>query len=331
MIDQYRVELRRLLHRQLLFVLAIFSVIVLFVVGLSIWASTGPEERYVFNQGTAGAPQESFEVAESTFCPSALVTSKRVAVQVLDDVAYSSAGCPESTPSEVPGTATYAEVQDPYHPWNGSIGYFTIGALALLWLLAASLVGEEFRHGTVETALVAEPRRARLLAVRLAAVLTVGVGTYLVAAAGFLVANVPAWVLNGIDGATVSPTALMMAVGRGAIAAALVVAISASLAVIGRGTLLSLGVLVGLAVVTAALFLFVRALIPLEFFTNLYGIVTGGDGIRAFRSPDPWFEGSSVVRFGAGWPWIATVAVVSAYAVVAVAGAFALFTHRDIR
>lgn len=324
--NQYLVELRRLLHRRILFVFGVFSVVVLVIVGLSVWASTGPEERYYEYYDDQG-----YETTDPTYCPASLVTSHREEVEVntaeLGDTYYYDAPCPETSPMLISERTGFGGYPDPYFPWNGSIAYFTVGALVVLWLLAASMIGEEFRHGTVETALVAEPRRSRLLALRFAAVLTVGVGAYLVAVVGFLVANVPAWVLNGIEGTSVDPVAVISAIGRGTLTVSLVVLLSASLAVIGRGTLLSLGVLVGLTVLTATLFLFVRALVPVEFFTNVFALVTGGNGMRAYQIDD--FGPRTV--FGRGWPWFATLVVVALYTAAAVAGAFVTFARRDIR
>ncbi|MFV0317464.1 MAG: hypothetical protein ACK5O2_10970, partial [Microthrixaceae bacterium] len=176
----------------------------------------------------------------------------------------------------------------------------------------------------------AEPRRARLLSLRLGAVLTVGVGSYLVAAVGFLVVIAPAWAFRSLEGTSVSVPAIAASVGRGALAAALVVLISSSLAVIGRGPMLSLGVLVGLTVITGGAFLFVRTFVPLEFFTNVWAVLTGGAGIRAYRFEDS-FTRQSATFFGRGWPFGAALAVVLAYAAVAIAGAYATFMRRDIR
>lgn len=323
--DQFLVELRRLAHRRILLVFAIFSVAVLVVVGLSIWASTGPEVRYYEQYDDQG-----YQTTEPTYCPTSLVTSHReeIAGDAQSDWSYYEASCPETSPTLIAERSGFGGNPDLYFPWDGSIAYFTVGYLVVLWLMAASMIGEEFRHGTVETALVAEPRRARLLGLRFAAVLTTAVGAYLVVAAGFLVANIPAWAIHGLEGTSVDPVAVLLAVGRGSLAVALVVLLSASLAVIGRGTLLSLGVLVGLAVIAAALFLFVRALVPVEFFTNVFGLVTGGNGIRAYEIED---FGLRRTVFGRGWPWAVTVAVVGTYTVVALLGAFATFTRRDIR
>lgn len=111
----------------------------------------------------------------------------------------------------------------------------------------------------------------------------------------------------------------------------LVVLLSGALAVIGRGALLSLGVLVGLSVVTAALFLFLRTMLPIEFFTNVWAVVTGGDSMAAYRVTESGYVTTTTTQFGACWPWASAVLVVSCYAVVALGAAFALFARRDIR
>lgn len=312
-VDQYRVEVRRLVHRRVLAGFLGIGAVVLVVVGISLFATTGSEPRY----GSTFEDVDGVVVVERTFCPSSLVTSG-------SPFQYD---CPPTTPTEIRRSTDYDGLPQGYFPWNGGIALFSSASLLLLWMLVGSLVGGEFRHGTVETALVAEPRRARLLALRLAAVLTVAVGTYLVLAVGYLVAIAPAWALHGIEGTTVPVSLVVAAIGRGVLLAVLVAAISASLAVIGRGALTSLGALVVLAVVAAGLFLFARQLVPVEFFTNAFAVLTGGDGYRAYQVDDlfsPW-------RFGAGWPWIATVVVITAYAVAVVAGAFVTFTRRDVR
>ncbi len=341
MITQYRVELRRLLHRRILFVFAIVAVIALFLVGLGIWSSSGPEEHYgsgisTYDPNTGEYVQDpQVETLNRTFCPTGLVTSAREVPEATADFFYGSGRCFAVTPSNIEHSpATWQGVPSLYEPWNGSIAYFTIAMLVVLWIIAATFVGEEFRHGTVETALVAEPRRVRLLSLRLASVVTVGVLVYLISVVGFLLANVPAWVMRGVDDASVSPVAILASVGRGLLAVVLVVALSASIAVIGRGTLLPLGVLLGLGVLAGGFFLFIHPLVPVEFFTNLFGLVTGGDGMR-FHTVSQGFDGQAGGPLmsvpGGGWPWPATVAVVGAYAIVAMVGAFALFTRRDVR
>ena len=321
--QQFGVELRRILHRRVLKAFLVTGLVVLVVVGVSTYLTTGAEDRYFENYDDTG-----FETVERTFCPSSLVTT-------FQDYSFQ---CPESTPTVIPGETSFEGAPAPYSPWNGSIAMFTVAMLLVVWILVARLVGEEFRHGTVETALVAEPRRARLLTLRLCAVVTVSLAACAVLLVGYLVAVAPAWWFHGIQDTTV-PVSLLAAAGARALLAAFLVALLAgSLAVVGRGALTAVGALVAFAILSAVFFLFVRVLVPLEFFTNAWALVTGGDGMRAYTVSANYGQGDfgltsavTVTQFGAGWPWVASVAVVAAYVAGALALAYATFLQRDIR
>jgi ABC-type transport system involved in multi-copper enzyme maturation permease subunit len=315
--QQFRAEFRRLVHRGVLKVFLVTSAVVLVVVGVSTYVATGSEDRYYEHYDDSG-----YETVERTFCPSSLVTAS------LEELAYD---CPESTPTAIPRQTVFDDAPSAYSPWNGSMAMFTIAFALVLWVLVASLVGEEFRHGTLETALVAEPRRARLLTLRFGAVLSLAVMAWVVMLAGYLVAIAPTWWFHGIDDTTVPVSLVLAAAGRGLVATVLVTLLAASLAVIGRGALTALGVLIGLAIVTAALFLFVHALVPIEFYTNAWAVVTGGDSMRAYTVTDEFYPAAEMTHFGAGWPWSAAVSVIVAYTAAAVAAAYALFMRRDIR
>lgn len=314
---QFRVELRRLLHRGSLKAFLVIGAMALVLTGIGTYLASGAQQRYTEYYDASG-----YETIEATFCPSALVTAS------LGDLAYE---CPESTPSVIPRGMEVVGTPAPYTPWNGSIAMFNVVFAVALWVLVAALVGEEFRHGTVETALVAEPRRVRLLTLRLAAVVSVAVLAWVVMSVGHLVAVAPSWWFHGIEDATVPVSLLLAAAGRGLLLTVLVALLSGSLAVVGRGALTSVGALVGLTVVTGAFFLVVRALVPVEFFTNAWALVTGGDGLRVYTVRNDYAPAEEMTRFGAGWPWAGAVTVVVTYTAIAVAAAYALFVRRDLR
>lgn len=356
-VGQFRVELRRLLHRGVLTAFLMTGMVVLVLVGVGTYVATGAEVRPYEYYDDEYYDDVVTEVVERTFCPSSLVTSSLVTGPVVDGPVVEEPvtdgpvtdgplidgpvtdgpvidwgdDCPSSTPSVIPRQVDYAGSPAAYFPWNGSIAIFNAAFAVALWVLVAGLVGEEFRHGTVETALVAEPRRARLLTLRFAAVASVAVMAWVVMSAGYLAAIAPSWFLHGIDDTTVPASLLVTAAARGLVVTVLVALLAASLAVIGRGALSAVGALVGLAILTGAFFLFVRALVPVEFFTNAWAVLTGGDGFRAYQVHDPYAPNEVVTRFGAGRPWSVAVAVVVAYTAATVGGAYALFMRRDVR
>ncbi len=325
---QFSTELRRIVHRRVLVVFALVATGLLFLTGLGVYSSSGPAEVWGPIEGPGGSAGDQIVTVESTFCPSDLVIEPYGSAAFDDPDLV--AGCPVTTPDSFGPGASPMGHPEMYFPWNGTIAMFTVVALLAVWVLVASLVGAEFRHGTVETALVAEPRRARLLTLRLGAVVVVGTTAYLLAALGFLLAMAPAWVLRSIEGTSVPASLVAGAIGRGLLAAVVICVLSASLAVLGRGSLLPVGVLVGLAAATGVLFVFLRDLVPLEFFTNTWAVVTGGNGIRTYEVGDA-FLAERVDRFGLGWPFAGAVAVVTGYALVALACAYGSFIRRDVR
>lgn len=130
---QYRVELRRLFHRRALEVLVVLAVCALTVVGVSMFLSTGPEQRPVYFEDTGGG----FAYVAQTFCPSTLVTSG--AAQQASVPLETGTDCPRTTSNAVPRSIGNFGNPDPCSPWNGSIAYFSVGLLLVLWVLAASL------------------------------------------------------------------------------------------------------------------------------------------------------------------------------------------------
>jgi len=126
-------------------------------------------------------------------------------------------------------------------------GLLTIAAFFLLMgalIGGASVVGAEWRAGTVTTVLTWEPRRLRLFAARVGAcMLCAGVIAVLLQAL-FLTAFLPAVLANGstagVDAEWVG--SLVGAVGRIAVLTALAAGLGASLAFLGRNTTAALAV-----------------------------------------------------------------------------------------
>lgn len=325
MIRQLGVELRRALHRRALWVVLGIGVAVLVAVGASVFASSAPG-----GPGPGGEALADF--ADGTFCPSRVITTYSG-----PDVDPFVVTCPDRPPESVPKVLLTGDVgSEPYFPWNGSFAVMAAVFLVVVFLVAATLVGAEFRHGTVETALVAEPRRARLLALRLVAVTIVGVSLWLLLAVGYLLVLAPSVLARAITDTHLDWVQLVPALGRGVVAAALVSLLAGALAAVGRGTVVAAFALVGAGVLAGLAFGRLRLVAPVDLLTNMWAVLTGGDGLEYVRQQETYgVPGATftvdtwVLR--AGWPWVGAVAVVGAWTTVALGAAFATFLRRDVR
>ena len=125
--------------------------------------------------------------------------------------------------------------------WAGSTAGFSFFAV----LLGASLIGADWRSGTVGLQLTWEPRRARLALTKAGALMSVAVVAYLVYAVVLALALLPAALVHG---STAGMDAAWWREGigillRGAAASAVVIAIGFSIALVGRNAAAALGVL----------------------------------------------------------------------------------------
>lgn len=131
-----------------------------------------------------------------------------------------------------------------------TIVFLGIGAL----IGGASVVGAEWRWGTVTTVLTWSPRRGRLLAARLVAVASLAAVLSLALQGLFMAALVPTWLgpgtVDGVNGSWVG--AVVAALARSAAVCAVAAAIGGAVASIGRNTTAALAAaFVELAVVEA--------------------------------------------------------------------------------
>jgi hypothetical protein len=219
-------------------------------------------------------------------------------------------------------------LQDETHPavmadwWNGGDGdsVLAIGAIALTLgglIGGASVVGAEWKAGTVTTVLTWETRRGRLHAARTA---SAGILAFVIAFAlqiVFLGAFLPAVLLNGttdgVDGAWFVSTAA--AIARIAVIASCSAVIGTALATIGRST--------AFAIVAAWLWLAVGEGIIRGLKPDWARLLLGNSTTTLLT----WsrIEGEDAV-FGIG----ASATVALAYLVALVATGAFLFRRRDV-
>lgn len=198
------------------------------------------------------------------------------------------------------GGRTIAEMRGDEHPavmeswWlaadHGGILLIAVGPLLIGGLLGgASVVGAEWRAGTVTTLLTWEPRRLRVHAARAATVFVLATLFAVVLQTLFLASTVPAVLAHGttagVDGAWWA--ALVAAVARIAVVTGAAALFGASLATVGRGTAFALGGIFGWIAVAEPL---VRGLKPglAQYLLgeNLAGVVQWAplDGVTDERS-----------------------------------------------
>lgn len=165
-------------------------------------------------------------------------------------------------------------------------GYFT--GMALLALMVAVLVGStfvgaEFRAGTVESALVVEPRRLRLLVARYTAGL-IGITVLTGGLLGFHLLTLLPTILGRSDSDAVLPGfwgAVAWSVVRIALVSGAVGLVAMALSTLGKHTVAGVGGLLGYLIVGQVMVLvLVRSLRPVEFAQNVMAVVTRSDVVR---------------------------------------------------
>ena len=187
----------------------------------------------------------------------------------------------------------------------------------LVVAFGASAVGAEYRAGTVTTVLTWEPRRVRLLTVRLLAIALVAMG-FFVATLGIFVAG---WIagaaLNGTSAGTGGEFwgELIVVLVRATVVAGVLAVLSGALATLGRNTAAALGIWFGyLVAVEAILQANVKAVTPGMLLLN----------VGAF------FRGESVTISRHTLEPVTGALVMAIYLVVVAGGALAVFARRDV-
>jgi hypothetical protein len=208
------------------------------------------------------------------------------------------------------------------HWWVGGSadGILMIAGLPLLLggvFGGATVIGAEWRAGTITTALTWEPRRVRLHTARLASAFVLATVIAFVLEVMFLVATVPAVVAHGSTAGTDGGwwIALVAAMARIALLTGAAAVLAGSLATLGRGTTFALGaVFAWVAIVENLVRGLKPALQPHLIGDNISIVVTWAQ-----------LDGADFTR---DLP-LAVTAVVAYCSVIAVAGV-ASFARRDI-
>jgi len=298
------VELRRLLSRRLIRVLALVVLVsILFGGIMGAIKARENEDRAPSSQQSQQA--ERFEERELKRCLSGRYGP------VPDDPQEARDFCESHMSFEVPDPRLYLT-----NITNVLLGISAI-IMILLWLVGASFIGAEWRHDTITTLLTWEPRRIRLMLAKVAAVV--------------LFSFVAALLIQVLTGAVVAPSAYAFGSTAGADAVwlwdlieqtlriagvgALIGVVGFALALLGRNTAAALGVGFAYVVVVENL---IRALKPQWqpwFFTDNAVIVVTADA-DAFTQIDHTVGQAATVIVG--------------YMVLLLLAAIAVFRSRDV-
>jgi ABC-type transport system involved in multi-copper enzyme maturation permease subunit len=248
-----------------------------------------------------------------------------------EDVSYRQ-GCPDSEyaqafseePHEVVIGGERLRTQEPGQ--FGLLPATSVAMLAVAIVVAASFVGGEYRAGTIETSLLWEPRRWRVLGAKYTAaalsLFAIQIGLLVLVVGAMLPAAVWRGSTAGADGEFWRGVALTIL--RGGLAAALLALLAISVVVVTKHTAAGIAVLLGYAAISPALVNTVlKGLRPYDISENLLAFVRGGEVARWVENG---FSSDYVVSHGAP---IAMV-YVAGYAAVAVVVAGAVFARRDV-
>lgn len=200
---------------------------------------------------------------------------------------------------------------------DNAVAQISLLVYLLVIVIGASAVGAEYRAGTLTTVLTWEPRRLRLLTMRLLASALVGAGVYLIVVG----VSVGATAIGAAArGSTAGADAdfwrtLASVVLRGAALAAALAAISGAFATLGRNTAAALGVFFGYLIAVEAILRGVAERFVPWFLTPNAGAFFAWETVRQNQRP---------VGPGAG------TARLALYVGTAVVLAVGVFRRRDV-
>lgn len=301
------------------------------------WDALGQESDY---QGGLGEYLAEFESAEqwadeqcqSEFFGYYIEDPRYCLVNLWSEHVIYRRGCPDLAEAEVHTDEPYSVVVDGEtlrtqdRGESGVIPSISITLLVVAVIAAASFVGGEYRAGTIETTLLWEPRRWRVLAAKLTAgalsafLIHVLLLTYLVVV--LLPAGLWRGTTAGVDGAFWQGIGLSIVRGGGA--AALLAVLVMSIVFITRHTTGGVAVMLGYAAFSPSLVsTLLRPLRPRDVSENLFVFVSGGEVGRWMASRGHY---ESVVNHGTAMALLHVVV----YAAIAVAVSGFIFRRRDI-
>ena len=223
---------------------------------------------------------------------------------------------------------------------SGIVPGVSLALVMLSGLFGAAFVGAEYRAGTVETQLLWEPRRKRVLGAKLAAV---GASTFMIHAAllALLVAVAlpAAWWRGTTAGAG---DAFWLGLGatiiRGGVISAVAAVIAAAVTAAARYTTAAVAVLLGYAITIEVRAALLREFRPWDLIENAFAFANGGTATRYEFVGDPASVVEAAVQGDPHSVWVEVadhgpalaLVYVAVYTAFIVWVAATVFSRRDV-
>ena len=212
------VEVRRCLSRRIVWVLVAVAMVAIVAAGLAVFAGAANAERQY------RSPQQFQE----PFCETVVMTPGTPPQELCHDVQSLQVGDPRFQLTDLwpaDGGAPALAV---------SVVFLAIGGL----LAGASMIGAEWRAGTMSTVLTWEPRRLRLALAKFAAIAVLALLIAVALEVLLVLALVPAAVVHGSTEGVDAEWFRVLSAGllRGGVAAAMAAVVGGAVAMLGRNT-----------------------------------------------------------------------------------------------
>lgn len=210
---------------------------------------------------------------------------------------------------------------------GGTVPVTSLLLLGVAAVVGATFVGAEYSSGTIETTLLWETRRRRVLGSKLIVAGVVAAIIHTVLLSFLVVALVPAALWRGSTAGADGEFwwGLAGVILRGGVAAAAVAAIAMSVSTVTRNTVGGVVALLGYIAVSPAIgATLVKRFRPYDFTENIGVFANGGEVARLVQREDGYFD--SVFSHGGA----VAMLIVAGYVAIAVLIATMVFARRDI-
>lgn len=210
---------------------------------------------------------------------------------------------------------------------GGIVPATSLVLLGIAAVIGASFIGAEYAAGTIETTLIWEPRRRRVLAAKFAVAGLTAFLIHILLLCVLVVALLPSALWRGSTAGADSDFWVGLAglIMRGGIAALAIAIIALAVSTIARGTVGGVIALLGYIAVSPSIgATFLKGFRPFDLTENLNVFASGGEVGRFVATGDGYYQ--SVYHHGGA----VALLIVACYVAIAIALGMAVFARRDI-